>query len=192
MNVEVGEQMAVERTRGATVIEQGRTLAGVLHNCRLLLAASWLGASLFFSFVVAPSVFMVLRDSTALYANHLAGTIITRNLAVINTGGFFISLFLLASAFAFRGRTGRRWFLAEIISVVVVAAATGVGQWVIAARMLALRRQMGRPIDETAATDPLRLAFNSLHVYSVTALVIAMLAALVAFVLIARSRMTVR
>ena len=184
--------MAVERTRGATVIEQGRTLAGVLHNCRLLLAASWLGASLFFSFVVAPSVFMVLRDSTALYANHLAGTIITRNLAVINTGGFVISLFLLASAVAFRGRTGRRSLLAEIISVVIVAAATGAGQWVIAARMLALRQQMGRPIDETAATDPLRLAFNSLHVYSVTALTIAMLAALVAFILIARSRMTVR
>jgi hypothetical protein len=192
MSLEVGEQMAVERTRGANAFEQGRTLAGVLHNCRLLLSASWLGASLFFSFVVAPSVFVVLRDSTALYANHLAGTIITRNLAVINTSGFVISLFLLASAVAFRGRTGRRSLLAEIISVVIVAAATGAGQWVIAARMLALRQQMGRPIDETAATDPLRLAFNSLHVYSVTALTIAMLAALVAFILIARSRMTVR
>jgi hypothetical protein len=52
--------------------------------------------------------------------------------------------------------------------------------------MLALRRQMGRPIDETAAGDPLRLAFNSLHVYSVGALTVAMLAALVTFILIAR------
>jgi hypothetical protein len=54
--------------------------------------------------------------------------------------------------------------------------------------MLSLRQQMGRPIDETAASDPLRVAFNSLHVYSVAALMAAMLAALVAFILIARRR----
>jgi hypothetical protein len=45
---------------------------------------------------------------------------------------------------------------------------------------------MGRPIDEVAEGDPLRLAFNSLHGYSVAAMTIAMLAAIVAFVLVAR------
>lgn len=167
--------------------ERTRALVWRLQSLRLLLLALWLGASIFFSFVVAPSVFAVLRDSTALYANHLAGSIVTRNLAVINTWGFCLSLLLLASAFPFRSKR-RAPFLAEIISLGLIAISTGVGQWVIAARMVALRQSMGRPIDETTATDPLRLAFNSLHGYSVTALTLAMLAALAAFILIARRR----
>jgi hypothetical protein len=45
---------------------------------------------------------------------------------------------------------------------------------------------MGRPIDEVAANDPLRLGFNSLHGYSVMALGVAIIAAAVALLLIAR------
>jgi hypothetical protein len=187
MRVEVGEPGAgVTSQPEARVSERAGALASVLQDVRLLLLGLWLGASLFFSFVVAPSAFAILRDSTALYANHLAGSIVTRNLAVINTSGFILSLVLLASAAVFRSGARRVAFLAEVASLVVVAAATGVGQWVIAAKMLALRAQMGRPIDETAAGDPLRLAFNSLHGYSVAALTVAMLAALCAFLLIAR------
>ena len=187
MSAEIGERSAVVTAPpGAKAAGRRGTFIFLLQDMRLLLLGSWLGASLFFSFVVAPSVFAVLRDSTALYANHLAGSIVTRNLAVINTGGFIISLLLLSSAFAF-GRGKRRGaFPAEIISLGVVAIATGVGQWVIAAKMVALRQQMGRPIDETAAGDPLRLAFNDLHGYSVAALTVAMIASLVAFILIVR------
>lgn len=188
MSAEVEERSAAIRGRERTsTVERSRALAWRLQTLRILLLGLWLGAGLFFSFVVAPSVFAVLRDSTALYANHLAGSIITRNLAVINTSGFLLSLLLLAGAFPFRGKR-RRAFLAEVVSLGLVAISTGVGHWVIAARMLALRLRMGRPIDETAVTDPLRVAFNSLHGYSVTALSIAMLSALAAFILIARRR----
>lgn len=186
MSVEVVERDVIEGARDAEPRAGRSALNGVLQDARLLLVGMWLGASLFFSFVLAPSVFRVLRDSTALYANHLAGTIVTRNLSVINTSGLVLSLLLLASAFLYRRSAGHKAFLAEIISLVVVATATSLGQWMIAARMLALRARMGRPIDETAANDPLRLAFDNLHVYSVGALVAAMLAAFVAFVLIAR------
>lgn len=186
MSVEVVERDVIERAREAEPRSRQSTLAVWLQDVRLLLVGLWLGASIFFSFAVAPSVFSVLRDSTALYANHLAGTIVTRNLAVINISGLVLSLLLLASAFLFRRGAGRRAFQAEIISLVIVATATSLGQWMIAARMLALRAQMGRPIDETVANDPLRVAFDNLHVYSVGALLAAMLAALLAFVLIAR------
>jgi heme/copper-type cytochrome/quinol oxidase subunit 3 len=186
MSVEVVEREAAERRVEAATAEQNGSPALRLRDARLLLMGLWLGASLFFSFVVAPGAFAVLRDSTALYANHLAGQIVTRNLAFINTSGLIISLILLATAFVFRSRRGGWAFTVEIISLAVVGAMTGVGQWVIAARMLILRQQMGRPIDETAANDPLRVAFNSLHVYSVAALTIAMLAALVAIILISR------
>lgn len=188
MSVEVGESSGavVDRAQEAKIVVKPSGLAGLLQDARLLVTGLWLGASLFFSFALAPGVFAVLRDSTALYANHLAGTIVTRNLSVINTSGLIISLALLASAFLFRSGTRRRAPVAESMALVIMAIATGAGQWVIAARMLALRARMGRPIDEVAAEDPLRLAFDSLHGYSVGALTIAMLAALAAFILIAR------
>jgi hypothetical protein len=188
MSVEVGERSAgvVATARGVEKLEGRDTLRRVFQDVRLMLMGLWLGASLFFSFVVAPGVFSVLRDSTTLYANHLAGTVVTRNLTFINTSGLVISLLMLASAFVYRSRTRRGPLLAEIISLGLIALTTSIGQWVIAAKMLALRQQMGRPIDETAANDPLRVAFNSLHTYSVAALTVAMIAALCAFILIAR------
>lgn len=190
MSAQTGERSA-DLTASLEAEAAGRrgTLIFLLQDVRLLLLGLWLGASLFFSFAVAPGVFAVLRDSTTLYANHLAGSIVTRNLAVINTSGFIISLLLLSSAFVFSSGKRRGAFTAEIISLGVVAMATAVGQWVIAAKMVALRQQMGRPIDETAAGDPLRLAFNDLHGYAVAALTVAMAASLVAFILIARRKM---
>ena len=43
----------------------------------------------------------------------------------------------------------------ECVCLVVIALATGVGHWVIAARMRALRAAMILPIDQIAADDPL-------------------------------------
>ena len=45
---------------------------------------------------------------------------------------------------------------------------------------------MGRPIDDVGKDDPLRVAFDSLHGYSVAALGVAIIAAAVALLLIAR------
>jgi hypothetical protein len=62
---------------------------------------------------------------------------------------------------------------------------TVVGHWVIASKMRALRLAMILPVDQIAVDDPRRVAFNRLHGYSVTALSIAMIAALIAFLVIA-------
>lgn len=154
----------------------------VLQDVRLLLAAVWLGAALFFSFAVAPSAFAVLP------ARELAGNLVTRTLGVVNVAGFVVSLLLLASAFAGRRAARRRAWLVEMVALAVVALTTFVGHWVINARLLALRRAMGRPIDEVAASDPLRVAFNSLHGYSVAVLTVGMLAGALALLMIARRR----
>jgi hypothetical protein len=53
--------------------------------------------------------------------------------------------------------------------------------------MRALRAAMVLPIDQIAADDPRRIAFGALHGYSVNALGLAMIAALVALVLMARN-----
>lgn len=157
----------------------------ILNDLRLLLIGLWLGAAVYFSSVVAPSVFSVLRTFQLSNAGEIAGTIVTRTLAVVTISGFIISLLLLISALAFGKGLGKRSFSLELASLIVMAVSTGVGQWVIAAKMRALRVAMVLPIDQVSIDDPRRVAFNRLHGYSVTALSIAMIAALVAFLVIA-------
>jgi hypothetical protein len=188
MSVEIEERRPEISARRAAEIagQKGGALAAAVRDVRLLLIALWLGGAVFFSATVAPSAFGVLRARGVAYANEAAGSIVTRTLSILNTGGFIIALLLLLSAFLFRQGVKRRAFFAEVISLVLVAIATGVGQWIIAAQMLDLRAMMGRPIDDVAADDPLRMSFNSLHGYSVMALGLGIIAAAVVLLLIAR------
>ena len=159
----------------------------MLSFSRLILLACWFGAALFFGAVVAPAAFGVLRSFGLSNANEIAGGIVTRSLSVINIAGFLIALLLLLTLFLRRGSIGRVSFIVECICFAVIALATGVGHWVIAARMRALRAAMVLPIDQIAIDDSRRIEFNSLHGYSVNALGLAMIAALVALVLMSRS-----
>jgi len=136
---------------------------------------------------VAPAAFSVLRSFGLPNANEIAGTIVTRSLSVINLAGFAISLILLLVTILRRDGSGRVSFIVQCVCLVVIALATGMSHWFITARMRALRAAMVLPIDEIAADDPRRVAFNHLHGYSVNTLGLAMIAALVAMVLIGRS-----
>jgi len=126
----------------------------------------------------------VLRAYQIPNATEIAGTIVNRTLGVVNMTGFVISLFVLITAFMFREQQ-RRWLNLEILSVAVVAIATGLGHWVIAAKMRAIRTMIALPMDQLSTTDPRRVEFNQLHGYSVTALTIAMIAGLIAFFVMA-------
>jgi hypothetical protein len=157
----------------------------ILNDLRLLLLGLWLGTAVYFSSVVAPSVFSVLRAFQLPNVGEIAGTLVTRTLSVVNVGGFIISVLLLASAFAFGKGLGRRSFFLELAALIVVAISTAIGHWVIAAKLRALRVTMVVPIDQVPIDDPRRVDFNRLHGYSVTALSLAMIAALIAFLIIA-------
>lgn len=160
-----------------------------MNNLRLLLLALWLGAALFFSATVAPAVFGVLRDFHLANANEIAGTIVTRTLSMVNISGFATSLFLLATAFLFQRVPPRgAAFYTETILLALVAIITAASQWLVSPRMLAMRAALPAPIDQIARDDPQRVAFDTLHHYSVALLGIAMLASLIAFFLIARRR----
>lgn len=152
-----------------------------ISNLRILLIAMWLGAALFFSAIVAPGAFAVLRSYHLSNANEIAGAVVNRSLTAINVSGVVISLLLLLSVFLGLRQYRSRTFLAEVISLLVMLAATGVSHWVISAKLHALRLGLVLPIDQLSASDPRRISFNSLHSYSVKALGIAMIAALVAF-----------
>lgn len=152
-----------------------------LKDLRVLLLAIWLGAALFFSAVVAPTAFSVLRGSQVPNAGELAGGIVNRALTVVNTGGFIVGVVLLVTGLLLRRN---RFWIPETLLLGVMLIATGVAQWVIAARLHTLRAAMALPVDQIPVADPRRVAFNNLHGYSVTALAIAMIAALIAFFVI--------
>jgi hypothetical protein len=159
----------------------------ILNFSRLILLACWFGAALFFGAVVAPAAFGVLRSFGLPNANEIAGSIVTRSLSVINIAGFLIALLLLVTAILRRNSSSRVSFVVECVCLGVIALTTGIGHWLIAARMRALRAAMELPIDQIAASDPRRIEFASWHGYSVNVLGLAMIAALVALVLMSRS-----
>jgi hypothetical protein len=146
---------------------------------RLLLIGLWIGAAIFFSFGVAPSVFKELPS------RELAGAVVQRTLALINLSGFFIGIVALLLLLISRRSSTSFRFAGELFALVVLTVATADSHWVIAARLHALKLQMGVPIDLGPPTSPLLESFNQLHGYSVMILTVAMVAALVAWLLAA-------
>jgi hypothetical protein len=155
----------------------------LIAGLRTFLVALWFGAAVFFTAAVAQSAFAVLPS------RELAGAIVNRTLAILNYAGIVIGLILLASSVLKTEKVNRLKLWIEQGLLLFLTAACAFGQFVIGARLHNIREQIGRPIDEIAADDPLRIAFGALHGYSVLVLAFAMLAALVVYFLIAqRSR----
>ena len=152
----------------------------LIANLRSFLVALWLGAAVFFSAAVAQSAFAVLPS------RELAGAVVNKTLAILNYSGIVIGLILLASSIVGTEKINRVRLWIEQGLLLFLTAACAFGQFVIGARIHSIREQIGRPIDELAADDPLRVAFGALHGYSVMVLAFAMLAALVVYFLMTR------
>jgi hypothetical protein len=151
---------------------------------RLLLTALWLGAAIFFSLAVAPAAFGVLREAQMANADGLAGNIVNKTLAMVNYSGLVIGAILILTSFAGTKSLSRIGVWTERILLILMTAACAVGQFVIGAWMGILRLQMGKPIEEVGADDPLKIQFNILHKYSVWVLLAGMVFALLAFFVI--------
>lgn len=145
----------------------------------------WLGAAVFFSAVVAPAAFAVLRSYQIANAGEIAGALVNRSLAVINVGGFVIGLLLLITGLLVLRRGGLRSHILELLSLLLMTLATAIGHWLIAAKLHALRLTLSTPVEHLPPADPQRILFDSLHGYSVKALSVAMIAALAVFVMLA-------
>lgn len=150
---------------------------------RLLLTALWLGAACFF-IGVAQTAFGVLRDSQAANANELAGAIVSRSLTIVNISGLIIGGLLLVTSFVGTKTLSRIGVWTERILLLILTTACAVGQFGIGAWMAVIRLQIGKPIEEVAADDPLLIRFNQLHQYSRWVLFAGMIAALLAFFVI--------
>lgn len=153
-------------------------------NIRLLLLAMWLGAAVFFSFATAPGAFSVLRSLEIQNTQQVAGSLVSFNLKIVNFSGLGIGLILLLTTFTNPKGANKILIWFERFLLAVTAAACAVGQFVIGFWLSFIRTEIGRPIDELAADDPMRVRFDTLHEYSVWILVTAMIAASLAFLLI--------
>lgn len=160
-----------------------------IRQLRVLLLGMWLGAAIFFGAVVAPALFGVLRGADLVNANELAGSIVSRLLSFLNKGGFEIALFALVTGFFVNRNQKVVARAVEVLSLAIMAIMTGVSQWVITAKMVALRAAMNGAIDQVPLTDPRRVEFDLLHRYSTTVMMVAMLAGLIAFFVTTSSSM---
>lgn len=151
-----------------------------IKDFRALLIGLWLGAAIFFV-AVAQSSFAVLPT------RELAGALVSRTLMIINLSGLVFGLILLATSFVKTSGTKPLLLWAERLFLAVLTICCAVNQFVIAIWLAYVRGQFGgKPIDEIAPDDPLRIQFNNLHEYSVWVLITAMIAALLAFFIILR------
>lgn len=156
-----------------------------LTDLRLLLIAVWLGAAVYF-IAVAQSAFAVLPQ------RELAGLVVNRTLAVLNVSGLGIFVLLLLTSFVRSAAYNRFLLWAERILILIAGAACAVGQFVFGFWVAMKRAEIGRPIDELAADDPLRIQFNMLHEYSVWTLMAAMAAAFLAFWIVANRKLALK
>ena len=126
----------------------------------LLSLAVWLGALIFFP-VVAQISFTTLPSA------HLAGLVVRGSLLKLHWMGLGCGVVFLACSLLYNrvllGRT-RALALSHIL-VVGMLAPTALSQFRIIPQMEALRVTAGE-INALAASDPLRMQFDSLHAWS--------------------------
>ena len=158
-------------------------------SIRLALLGVWLGASCFF-IVVAQSVFALVRAETI--TSDMAGAVVNRTLAMLNYGGIGIGVLLIITSLIGTGALNRFWVWVERFLLLLLTGACAAGQFVISLWLMSVRAEMGRPLSEVAADDPLRIRFDQLHQYSTWVLLAAMAAALLAFLIIANRKFAIK
>ena len=134
----------------------------ILRFLMLLALTVWIGGIVFLSFVEAPTVF------SSVPSRHMAGTIVGHSLGILHWMGLFSGVVFLGSSLLLSSLTtgSSQPLAARHILVFLMLLLTAVSQFGISPKMAALRAQFG-DIDAVPATDPGRLQFNALHVWSV-------------------------
>ena len=127
----------------------------------LLSLVIWVGGLIFFSLVLAPTVFAVLPT------RQLAGSVVSRSLGILHWMAISCGVvFAITSMIDSRMVDGVvAPFALRNLVIYLMLILTLVGMFGIASRMLVLREQMN-PIDAVPHDDARRVEFNRLHVWS--------------------------
>lgn len=134
----------------------------ILRFLMFLSLIVWVGGIIFLSFVVAPTAFSQLPS------RHMAGTVVGHSLGILHWMGLFAGVIFLGSSMLLSSlSTGSAHpFALRHILICGMLLLTVVSQFGISPKMAALRAQFG-DIDTVPATDPGRVQFDALHVWSV-------------------------
>jgi len=153
----------------------------MLRFFMLLSLVVWVGGIIFFSFVVAPTLFSILPT------RHLSGLVVSRALTLLHWIGVASGgVFLILSVFHAYYSTGSAQAAAlRNLLVFAMVVVTLLSQIVVSGKMAALKATMGE-IDSVPAADPRRIVFNSLHQWSTGLEVVVLLLGLAAVYVVAR------
>ena len=134
----------------------------ILRFLMFLSLTVWIGGIIFLSFVEAPTAFSVLPS------RHMAGTVVGHSLGILHWMGLFSGVIFLGSSMLMSSlSTGSAQPLAaRHVLIFAMLLLTAVSQFGISPKMATLRAQFG-DIDTVPATDPDRMQFDRLHVWSV-------------------------
>lgn len=134
----------------------------ILRFLMFLSLTVWIGGIIFLSFVEAPTAFSVIPS------RHMAGTVVGHSLGILHWMGLFSGVIFLGSSMLLSSlSTGSAQPLAaRHVMICAMLLLTAVSQFGISPKMATLRAQFG-DIDTVPATDPGRMQFDTLHVWSV-------------------------
>lgn len=132
-----------------------------LRFLMLLSLVVWIGGLIFFAFVLAPTAFQVLPNS------HLAGNVVGRALGKLHWLAIISGIvFLIASLlYSWLANGTVHIFALRNVLIVVMLALTLFSQYWIIPRMDGLRAQVG-DFAAIPLSNPLRVQFDALHVWS--------------------------
>lgn len=133
-------------------------MAATLRFLQFLSLGCWVGSIIFF-IVFTQGIFSVMPTKD------LAGVVVGYSLARLHVLGIVAGCVYLLATVALEKSVASLARPAALL-VFVMILCTMASQYGVIARMDALRTQMGS-VDATAAGDPLRVAFDRLHQYSV-------------------------
>ncbi len=125
----------------------------------MLLLGLWSGAGLAFMVIIAPGVFSALDSRQA------AGDVIALIMDNFDLYGLFLGPLILISLFVGYAPLAVPLRLRALATVVMTVNVGISGRW-LSPKMVDLRAAMGRPIDQIAAADPLKVQFMNLHTAS--------------------------
>jgi uncharacterized membrane protein len=133
----------------------------VLRFFMLLALVVWIGGIIFFAAAVAPTVFKVLPT------RHLAGAVVTRSLGILHWMGIVCAVVFLVTSMlnSYYARGVVHPFAVRHVLMYIMLAMTVISQFVVSARMAALRNAMGE-IDLVPVADARRILLSQLHVWS--------------------------
>src|ERR1700758_2510052 len=154
----------------------------ILRFLMFLSLTVWIGGIIFLSFVEAPTAFGVLPS------RHLAGTVVGHSLGILHWMGLFSGVVFLGCSLLLSSLTTGSAKALALRNVLVcgMLLLTAVSQFGVSPKMAALRAQFG-DIDTVPPTDPGRMQFDSLHVWSVRLEVAVLLMGLAALYMTSRS-----